>query len=165
MRKQCKRKKYYAAPSIAFIRGQKEVGDDRALTFWIKTEYAWGEIRLGQDVYADNYHFKHVSTTIMAAFFCLQDPLLAKNRTLDRMREVTEKAALELAEATKRSAERYDANNEAPVRFTFKQLEHASITRFFESFGSVHAMIPYDAWHLGWNLAANELDFKELMKK
>ena len=165
MRKQCKRKKYYATPSIAFIHGKEEVGDDRALTFWIATEYAWGEIRLGQDVCGDNSQFKHVSTTIMAAFFCLQDPLLAKNRTLDGMREVTEKAALDISEATKRSTERYDANNKAPVRFTFKQSEHASITRFFESFGSVHAMIPYDAWHIGWNLAANNLDFKELIKK
>lgn len=151
-------------PSIAFIRGQKEVGDNRSLEFWIKTEYAWSEIRLGQDVYADNDHFKHVAMTIMSAMFCLKDPLLAKNRTLDGIREVIDKASIALADATQRSIERFDKADKDKVRYSFKPAEHSSICRFFENFGSVHALIPYDAWYTAWNLAAFKLDFKELIQ-
>ena len=164
MRKQCKRKKYYAVPSIAFIRGKNEVGDNRSLIFWIKTEYAWGEIRLGQEVFGDNEHFKHVATTIMAAFFCLKDRLLAKNRTLDGIRSIVDDAAIALADATMRSIERFGKGDKDKVRYSFKPAEHASICRFFENFGSVHALIPYDAWYTAWNLAAFKLDFKELIQ-
>ena len=133
MKKQCKRKKYYAAPSIAFIRGKEEVGDDRALNFWIATEYAWSEIRLGQDVYADNEHFKHVAVTIKAAVFCMSDSLLAKNRTLDCMREIIKKASFAYSDAVFRSIERFDKNPSEKVRYSFTSTEHASINRFFET--------------------------------
>jgi hypothetical protein len=163
MRKQCKRKKYYATPSIAFIRGKDEVGDSRALNFWIATEYAWSEIRLGQDVYADNEHFKHVAVTLKSAVFCMSDPLLAKNRTLDGMREIIKKASFAYSDAVFRSVERFDKNPNEKVRYSFTANEHASITRFFESFGAVHAILPLDAWNTAWNLGANHLGFKELM--
>lgn len=163
MRKQCKRKIYHAAPSIAFIRGKTEVGDGRALAFWVKTEYAWSEIRLGQDVYADNPHYKHTAMVLIAAAYCLEDPLLRKNKTLDGIRALTLKAGHCLSEASKRAVKRFDANNKETVRYSFKADEHATICRFFEGFEAVHAMLPYDAWHIGWCMAAKTLGFEEML--
>jgi hypothetical protein len=163
MKKQCKRKKYFLAPSIVFIRGQKETGDDRAAVFWIKTEMAWAEIRLGQDVYGKNEFFKHVATTIKAAVFCMSDPLLAKNRNLDGMREIIKNASFAFADSVDRTNDRYDNNPSIKVRYSFTAAEHNSICRFFDQFGAVHAAIPFDAWEISWNLAANHFGFKELL--
>jgi hypothetical protein len=155
MKKQCKRKHYYPVPSISFIRGKEEVGESRANTFWIATEFAWQGIRLGQIVESDNSNYKHIANTITTCFYCMKDPLLSKNKTLSYIRKTTDDAMHFLGEVTKRSIDKYEDKNS--VRYVFNQDEMSAINRFICSLESVHPAMPYDAWHTSWNLSCVSL--------
>jgi hypothetical protein len=70
-------------------------------------------------------------------------------------------ASFAFADAVERTVDRFDNKPSDKVRYSFTAKEHNAICRFFDQFGAVHAAIPFDAWEISWNLAANHFGFKE----